>query len=441
MLVDLPSEILIQIAEELGDFDEKAEGIKPDLLNFLVTNIYIYTTCREVLYRSLVYANGQSCNNGRLLGMLTAVYHGGFSHHIRHIRLRDQYALKRSDIWDRLALVTNRGITGPVSAGKYLWREATNLQTLDLDYSGYARYLNECSNTIRELTVRAPKSEQLSIEFLPFVLKWPRLRVLSLRSRAIAEIPELYKFVYAITPKTSSVVHLTIEASEIPECVMIALLEAPRALESFTYGTISYARNFKIAADKRPEESLPRTSQIAVALSNHHATLESLTIERTGKYWNQQMDDFGALQQFQVLKNLQIDATMLLGWDHCQHWRYVRPALPEIHPDLPAEFATHLPTSLENLAVVLDRMLFTEKLKRYLVSLVQGILLRVQRKCLSNLRLVRIKYSCIRYCRYCETDDQWKDHGPPVFVTSYPTIKRLMAFANDLNVKLIFGND
>lgn len=243
----------------------------------------------------------------------------------------------------------------------------------------------------------------LRVDFLPYVLSWPRLRILSLRAVSVWGELGLLAFGDTLGINSSPVTDLTLCLGNFTDHAMYNLLRIPRALRSFTYIPPTSEDVRDPWAHGSSADMLPKTSQIASALLMHSETLERLTIARAGSYWNERMDNFGSLRQFTALRYLEIDATMILGWEHCEHQVLADDEVfSEVRTVSAWDFAASLPTSLESLTVVIDRHLSGEPLQSYISALVEGTASQIKTGSLPNLQRFTVRVSKCRYCLTCE---------------------------------------
>lgn len=207
--------------------------------------------------------------------------------------------------------------------------------------------------------------------------------------------------------KESPIEHLKLSVGTFSDEALVNLLQAPRGLRILeftppTFEDVSYQDTKRPWQPGFDPEKLPRTSTFGTALAVQADTLEKLVLRRGDTYWAPTLDLIGSLAHFRVLKHLEIDCTMLLGWHHCSHNR----PFDENRATRPSALPTLLPPTIETLEIRFeDYHTGSSKGACYILGVLRK-LMAASRTNLPKLRIVTFDiWDTLHYCIVCEPDE------------------------------------
>lgn len=420
-LDELPAEVIGAIAESLYKLEAHDKLEKPSLLNFVLTCRLTHDAAIPCLYKTFNYHGSKDHRGRHLQNYILALRNTLSGQSVREIILKDWYWSAIDDVWLYSDLATSSEICTPDTLGFSLFQLSTNLRKLVVDYPPDGTFLNVFSPTVQELHVRPvhrpwehtpgerqaidyPIDGPLRVDFVPYVLKWPRLEYLSLEATTIHDDESIYSSRIPVEPRSSSVTHLTLKLGNFSALALSHVCNALTALKTFTYvpTTKTDVADDELDIGSEPDQ-LPRNSEVAQDLLPHAESLNDLTLARAGGCWTERLDKVGSLQSFTALTSLQIDATMLLGWNHCEHnsasnQSHYHTAVDASSPWL---FGTMLPPQIKKLTVVTDHHLSQQQEEEYLFVLVEGIIAEIASGRLLQLQRLCLERSNCQYCWLC----------------------------------------
>jgi len=385
-LLDLPDEILELIIYHIGcEFGWKSKtlsyraGIRTvcrkfhDLATPIVFSEFEYDpdSDRDIAFcheRPLLFAQSLTCEPRLAL-------------HLRNLSLtRWDGLFVHNDAYHKLFSRTTNSIETLDRYGQLLLSNDSQLTKLNIDYPAGCSFLNLSFPRLREAEVRPiggvdflgffgrkeyPLSGYLNVDFLPYLLQSPELECLGISSAYITKDENIPRI--ALTPNSSSLEDLWMQVGNFDEAALVYILQAPKALLSFNmHPTTECDVSFKSGSDPA---NLPRISTIGKALSAQAASLQTLRLSRGNWIWHPNLDTLGSLRSMVELKEIKLDATMLLGWNHCRHHRAVGQPEPLSSFDL----AKLLPDNIEHLELALDDHHWYRNRSDYVLFLVWGL--------------------------------------------------------------------
>ncbi len=249
------------------------------------------------------------------------------------------------------------------------------------------------------------------------MLCWPKLKILCLEATQTSSGVELPESEHSIPLGTSPLTDIVLRLGEVDEEAISMILQVPRALGSF----ICWPPGSGTGWDP---DRLPKTSMISAALQRHAPTLRHLALRRADFHWKEKFDLFGSLSHFCALKSLEIDATMLLGWTHCDCVRSgsTRRKLAAKPAD-PLTLGSMLPASIEKATIRIDRHPADLDLAKFVRLIAEGIALDVKEGRLGRLKKLHIEPNLCSYCQRCDGHYQELEFLQSIGLPSAPVIR------------------
>ena len=437
-LEDLSAELLAKIADELDpqlQLQVLESLPRNDLLNLALANRSFFERVTPTFYRSFIY-DGSRDASGRILRKYVELLREQPKLG-QHIRVIVMHTLG----WSRRDTKTGK-IHDVNTLSSFIVSQAGKLRSLKIEYPEDVSFLNFQSETIEDLYVRPASGRWsnlsasdeklpiglLNLDFLPHVLSWPKLKTLCLEATEVLRQDELLRSKCNVLERTSPITNIVLRLGEITEKAISVLLRAPRVLTSFVHEP---AKDVQIDMEDWDPDSyddeLPTTSTISAALQCHASTLQHLSIKRSSWHWNAKHDLFGSLSHFSSLISVAIDATMMLGWDHCD---CISSGFTEeelaITPADPLTLGTMLPPSIEHVTIRLDRYPSHEDQTALSTLIAEGIATEIHRGRLARLKKLHFEPNRCSYCIGCDDDFVWTPWSLDLItLTDVPTYRTL----------------
>ena len=407
----LPDEILLKIFEDDNSWN------LPFLSSISGTSTFFRDLVTPLLYRRFKYRGYEDCRGLKLKSFVSSIAKKPERlRHLQELYLSDwiyNCKLRGSLVKDTIPFQELRDRDKIPTI--LIWK-GVNLRRLSVTYP-YGRQLSFLEGphpTLRELTVLPegariglccpkhvavyPLDGGLNIHLVPYMLRSPKLKQLSLHAEFYAGFAP---FVLQEMPqKTSTLERLSLRVGMLHDSVLVSLLEAAKRLTHFGFWPIhsSELYNSSLISSQRSgsyPRLLPRTSTFGSSLRAHSATLECINLYRGDHWWWPNLDSIGSLSSMQVLKILTIEASMLLGYNHCQH----HARKDKIPSSPPRALAKLLPASLVELQLRLEAQHITRNGTDYVYDIMAGIVDDLPR--LKHLEVVEISSGYHAYCQDC----------------------------------------
>lgn len=421
--VDLPMEIISRCAEHLEQLGHNTGFHKQDLLNFACTSSNLYRVAIPILYTTFLYS--KSCDkSGEALPRYIESLHRcpHFATHLRHLVLLDWCWPARHAVWKQLDEMTQGKIMSPDTLATFLCTRSTQLRSLEIDYPLDGTFLNLQSTNIEKLKVR-PAIERwpaydidstasgclvqgmLKVDFLPYALSWPKFKSLKIEATSVVMEDELLRLNDPKEFRTSSLNEIILRPGNFMEEAMSVLLHMPKRLTSLSYLPPTSEDTTSSWDAGSYADVLPRTSVIGSALRCHVGTLKRLALSRAGGQWNSRLDLLESLRDFTCLEHLEVDASMLLGWDHCPHLTAycMKHDISTASAD-PVRLVSMLPPNINHLAIIIDKNPHQQGLVSYVRTIAEGIVTEMRTGQLNKLRTLRFRPSKCGYCLDCDRE-------------------------------------
>ncbi|KAJ9664209.1 hypothetical protein H2198_000427 [Neophaeococcomyces mojaviensis] len=412
-LVDLPTEVLVKIVHHV----ECEFGWKNKTLHY---RQQVAATCRAlraiatpILYSVFEYDHDcesdiLSDHKRPLLFARSLAHDRKLLLHLRTLSLvRWDSLFLHIDANQNLFSGTSDSMNNLNRLGQLLLPPESKLKNLDIDYPMGCSFLKISLPKLKRVEIRPiggagfgggmrrvgyPLSGYLNVDFLPYLLQSPKLEYMDLSSVHIIEDDMIRQA--SIAPKSSSLKHLRMYVGNFDDAALLRLLEAPEGLISFDFHPTTEC---ELASGSGSDPaSLPRISTIGKALRAQAGSLQRVSLSRGNWFWHPNLDNLGSLENLSNLKELKLNATMLVGWEHCHHHR----TEDKVVSGSTWGLAKLLPNNLERLELVLDDHHWHRNGSSYVLSLVQGLEAAQQR--LWKLKHVKIGLGFMPYCGKCD---------------------------------------
>lgn len=428
-LQDLPIEILVNI------FEDDNQGREPFLSRIVCTNSFFRDLALPIIRRTFEYYGSRNDDyyGWELAGFVKSfVKCPELQEGLRSLVLYNWYRTTRhieAVLEDVVPPQVGWKFASKIPA--FLVWNSVKLEKLQIEYpyvpgGPQFRFLDGVHPSLHSLTVlpcclgiqiwrpkvylEHPLHGTIDIDFLPHMLLSPKLTDLTIKARNIINDNE--EALSGMPRRTSSVKHLSLQIGNMTDAALRLLVNAPESLISFDFQPTTASDVYFPDSASTPYfgsrvEDLPSTSTIGIALRRHFDTLECITLRRGGLWWHPNLDKIGTLRDMKRLRELEIEASLLLGFNHCQHIINL-----DIETSYPASsLASLLPASLQNLTLYLDDQHHARNGGDYVRQIIEGIINDLER--LANL------FTNIGVCAgndpYCEECDNLSRQNSATF--------------------------
>lgn len=290
--------------------------------------------------------------------------------------------------------------------GKLLLPPNSNVRILDLDYPSSCKFLDRPFSVLESAIIRPiagihpggrmvyPLAGSLNVSFIPRLLLSPRLKYLDVSSVDIEGDVKILEM--DTKARSSSVKVLKMSVGNFSDDALLCLLRMPEALVELEFQPTTDG-DLSTNSGSDPA-NLPKISTLGKVLRFQANTLQTVRLTRGNWYWNANLDQIGTLKDLLSLRELKLDASMLLGWNHCRHHQTDEQTVARS----PYEVAECLPDNIEILELILDDYHWERNKSGYVLLILQSLYANGARLC--KLGHVTMKLGHLPYCDQCDSD-------------------------------------